>query len=77
MEEIIKKLNSIDISINNVEDEIIDAKNEITDVYVQVYEMKKKSIINVRLFILKMQQEGLWTQEIGDFIENYLKFYNN
>ena len=77
MEEIIKKLNSIDISINNVEDEIIDAKNEITDVYVEVYEMKKKSIINVKLFILKMQQEGLWTQEIGDFIENYLKFYNN
>lgn len=77
MEEIIKKLNSIDISINNVEDEIIDAKNEITDVYVQVYEMKKKSIINIKLFKLKMQEEGLLTQEIEDFIENYLKFYNN
>lgn len=77
MEKLLQKLNSIGISIDNIEDELIDAKNEFDGIYEEVYTMKKSGIVNVRLFILKMQQEGLWTQEIGDFIENYLKFYNN
>ena len=77
MEKFLEKLNIIGISIDNIEDELIDAKNEFDGIYEEIYELKKNGIINVRLFILKMQQEGLWTQEIGDFIENYLKFYNN
>lgn len=77
MEKFLEKLNIIGISIDNIEDELIDAKNEFDGIYEEIYELKKNGIVNVRLFILKMQQEGLWTQEIGDFIENYLKFYNN
>lgn len=77
MEKFLEKLNIIGISIDNIEDELIDAKNEFDGIYEEIYELKKNGIVNVRLFTLKMQQEGLWTQEIGDFIENYLKFYNN
>jgi hypothetical protein len=77
MEKLLEKLNSVEISMANVEDEIIDARNDISDMYEEIYEMKKNGIINVNLFKLKMQQEGLWSKEIEDFIDNYLKFYNN
>ena len=77
MEKLLDKLNAIGIAIDNIEDELIDAKNEFDGIYEEVYTMKKSGIVNVRLFKLKMQQEGLLTQEIDDFIENYLKFYNN
>lgn len=77
MEKLLDKLNAIGISIDNIEDELIDAKNEFDGIYEEVYTMKKSGIVNVRLFKLKMQQEGLLTKEIEDFIENYLKFYNN
>lgn len=77
MEKLLDKLNAIGIAIDNIEDELIDAKNEFDGIYEEVYTMKKSGIVNVRLFKLKMQQEGLLTKEIEDFIENYLKFYNN
>ena len=77
MEKLLEKLNSVEISMANLEDEIIDARNDISDMYEEIYEMKKNGIINVNLFKLKMQQEGLWSKEIEDFIDNYLKFYNN
>ena len=77
MEKLLEKLNSVEISMANVEDEIIDARNDISDMYEEIYEMKKNGIINVNLFKLKMQQEGLWSKQIEDFIDNYLKFYNN
>lgn len=77
MEKFLEKLNIIGISIDNIEDELIDAKNEFDGIYEEIYELKKNGIINVKLFKLKMQQEGLLTKEIEDFIENYLKFYNN
>lgn len=77
MEKLLEKLNSVEISMANVEDEIIDARNDISDMYEEIYEMKKNGIINVNLFKLKMQQEGFWSKEIEDFIDNYLKFYNN
>ena len=77
MEELLKKLGSIDISMNNIEDELIDARNEITNVYTSIFDMKKNSIINIGLFKLKLQEEGLLTKELEEFIDNYMKFYNN
>lgn len=77
MEELLKKLGSIDISMNNIEDELIDARNEITNVYTSIFDMKKNSIISIGLFKLKLQEEGLLTKELEEFIDNYLKFYNN
>ena len=77
MEKFLEKLNIIGISIDNIEDELIDAKNEFDGIYEEVHKLKKEGIVNVRLFKLKMQEEGLLTQQLDEFIENYLKFYNN
>lgn len=76
MEKLLEKLNSVEISVENVADEIIDARNDISDIYEEIYEMKKNGIMNVKLFKLKLQEDGLLSKEIEDFIDNYLKFYN-
>ena len=77
MEKFLEKLDMIGISIDNIEDELIDAKNEFDGIYEEVHKLKKEGIINVKLFKFKMQQEGLLTKEIENFIDEYLKFYNN
>ena len=76
MEKFLEKLNIIGISIDNIEDELIDAKNEFDGIYEEVHNFKKEGIINIKLFKFKMQQEGLLTKEIENFIDEYLKFYN-
>ena len=76
MEKFLEKLDMIGISIDNIEDELIDAKNEFDGIYEEVHKLKKEGIINVKLFKFKMQQEGLLTKEIENFIDEYLKFYN-
>lgn len=77
MEKFLEKLDMIGISIDNIEDELIDAKNEFDGIYEEVHKLKKEGIINIKLFKFKMQQEGLLTKEIENFIDEYLKFYNN
>ena len=76
MEKFLKKLDMIGISIDNIEDELIDTKNEFDGIYEEVHKLKKEGIINVKLFKLKLQEEGLFTEQLDEFIENYLKFYN-
>ena len=36
MEKLLEKLNSVEISMANVEDEIIDARNDISDMYEEI-----------------------------------------
>lgn len=77
MEEILKQLEQINIAVNNCEDEIIYARNNFNYIYEEIDNMKRKSIINLNEFKRRLREDGLYTKEIGDFIENYLKFYNN
>lgn len=76
MEKLLDKLNAIGISIDNIEDELIDAKNEFDGIYEEVHKFKKEGIVNVKLFKLKLQEEGLLTEQLDEFVDNYLKFYN-
>ena len=77
MEEILKQLEEINIAVNNCEDEIIYARNNFNYIYEEIDNMKRKSIINLNKFKRRLREDGLYTKEIEDFIENYLKFYNN
>lgn len=77
MEEILKQLEEINIAVNNCEDEIIYARNNFNYIYEEIDNMKRKSIINLNEFKRRLREDGLYTKEIEDFIENYLKFYNN
>ena len=77
MEEILKQLKEINTAVNNCEDEIIYARNNFNYIYEEIDNMKRKSIINLNEFKRRLREDGLYTKEIEDFIENYLKFYNN
>ena len=77
MEEILKQLEEINIAVNNCEDEIIYARNNFNYIYEEIDNMKRKSIINLNEFKRRLREDGLYTKELEDFIENYLKFYNN
>ena len=77
MEEILKQLKEINIAVNNCEDEIIYARNNFNYIYEEIDNMKRKSIINLNEFKRRLREDGLYTKEIENFIENYLKFYNN
>ena len=77
MEEILKQLKQINIAINNCEDEIIYSRNNFNYIYEEIDNMKRKSIINLNKFKRRLREDGLYTKELDEFIENYLKFYNN
>lgn len=77
MEEILKQLEEINIAVNNCEDEIIYARNNFNYIYEEIDNMKRKSIINLNEFKRRLRKDGLYTKELDEFIENYLKFYNN
>ena len=77
MEEILKQLEEINIAVNNCEYEIIYARNNFNYIYEEIDNMKRKSIINLNEFKRRLREDGLYTKELDEFIENYLKFYNN
>ena len=77
MEQILKQLKEINTAVNNCEDEIIYTRNNFNYIYEEIDNMKRKSIINLNEFKRRLREDGLYTKEIEDFIENYLKFYNN
>lgn len=77
MEEILKQLKEINIAVNNCEDEIIYTRNNFNYIYEEIDNMKRKSIINLNKFKRRLREDGLYTKELDEFIENYLKFYNN
>lgn len=77
MEEILKQLEEINIAVNNCENEIIYARNNFNYIYEEIDNMKRKSIINLNEFKRRLRKDGLYTKELDEFIENYLKFYNN
>ena len=77
MEEILKQLKEINIAVNNCEDEIIYTRNNFNYIYEEIDNMKRKSIINLNEFKRRLREDGLYTKELDEFIENYLKFYNN
>lgn len=39
-------------------------------------EMRDNSIIDIDKFIRELQQQGLMTNELEEFIENYMRFDN-
>ena len=64
MNEIIDKLNKIEEEIREI----------IYDIISRLYAENK--ILNVEDFIQKLKAEELYSKELEEFIENYLKYYN-
>ena len=61
--------------------EELDSLNEyVTELENKNYELSNDicgCIKDIDRFIYRLKLEDLWTDELGEFLENYLKFHNN
>ena len=60
------ELDALDEAYTELEKENFDLSNDICG-----------GIKDIDRFIYRLKLEDLWTDELGDFLENYLKFHNN
>ena len=61
--------------------EELDSLNQyVTELENKNYELSNDicgGIKDIDRFIYRLKLEDLWTDELGEFLENYLKFHNN
>lgn len=77
MEEDIKK------KINQVEDYLCDvgldleyARDELNRLYDTIEEKSNNGIKDINNFKRELKREGLYSEKLDDFIEEYMKYYN-
>lgn len=77
MEEDIKK------KINQVEDYLCDvgldleyAREELNRLYDTIEEKSNNGIKDINNFKRELKREGLYSEKLDDFIEEYMKYYN-
>ena len=77
MEEDIKK------KINRVEDYLCDvgldleyARDELNRLYDTIEEKSNNGIKDINNFKGELKREGLYSEKLDDFIEEYMKYYN-
>lgn len=51
-------------------------KNKIYELEDKIDSIQENSILDLDNFIWKLKSDNLYTSELEDFIENYMKFYN-
>lgn len=76
LEEIDKTLSEIEDSLCAAAYDIDDARNELRMIRCAISDREKTEIKSIENFKTKLRQQGLYTIELEEFIQNYLKFYN-
>ena len=79
-EKTIKKLNKLedylcDLSLD-LENALENAREELNDLYDLIEEKEKYSIKDIDNFKRELKREGLYTEELDNFIEQYMIYYN-
>ena len=73
-----EKRASLESTINCLIWDIISTIQDLDEEFTNLTNLgHSKRYINIDEFIKKMKLEGIYTSELEDFIEKYLKFYNN
>lgn len=70
MEEVISQLEEVMGAIGNVRDEVEDISDKLEDL------KENGMILNIDNFKTELERQGLLTEELKDFIENYMTFDN-
>lgn len=77
MEEIIKKkINQAEDYLCDLASDLQDAKDELYDIYDLIEENSKNSIKDIDNFKRELKREGLCSEKLEEFIEEYMKYYN-
>lgn len=77
MEENIKrKLNEVEDYIDSADWELKSAQDELYKIHDLIEENSKNSIKDINNFKRELKREGLYSEKLDDFIEEYMKYYN-
>lgn len=75
-EKIRKKLMEIENYLSCAETDIIYAKQELDNLYDELKDKEKTQIKDVQDFKRQLRKDGLYSDKLEEFIENYMRFYN-
>lgn len=76
MEELRKKLAELDDYIDSARYDIDSAIDEINNLYVLIEEKDSKTIKDIDNLKRELKRDGLYSDKLEEFLENYMKYYN-
>lgn len=62
--------------LNDLNDAYSELESELAEMNDYIYFKSEKIITDIEDFISRLKIDGLYTDKLGAFIENYMKFYN-
>lgn len=77
MEETIKrKLSDLQDYIESAENELYYAKEELNEIWDKIENNSDKSIKDIESLKRELKRDGLYSDKLEEFLENYMKYYN-
>lgn len=77
MEEGIKrKLERIQGDLEYIGWNLADTKEEINNIWDEILNQQSNSIRDIENFKRELKRDNLYSKEIEDFLQNYMKYYN-
>ena len=75
-ENIREKLNTLEDYISTAMWNLEDAINKYNDLYSTLQEKNNNCIKDINTLKRELKRDGLYTEGIEEFLENYMKYYN-
>ena len=75
-EDIKKKINQVEDYLCDVELNLEDARDELNRLYDTLEEKSNNSIKDIDNFKRELKRDGLYSEELEEFIEQYMTYYN-
>ena len=76
MEQLQERIDELETYIDQLRDELDDKTNKIYELEDEIAWLEKNSICNLEDFKFRLQLNGMWSVELENEINNYIKFYN-
>lgn len=75
-EEVRKRLIAIEDYLSCAEADMTYAKQELDYLYDELKDKEKTQIKDIQDFKRQLRKDGLYSDKLEEFIENYMRFYN-
>ena len=75
-EDIRKKINQIEDYLYDTASDLEYARDELNRLYNTIEGKSNNSIKDINNFKRELKREGLYSEKLEDFIEEYMKYYN-
>ncbi len=62
--------------LDNIEWDISETKRTLEDLEINLKEKEERSIKDIENLKRELKRDGLYSEKLEDFLENYMKYYN-